>query len=58
MPWKFIEFNEDLAKDRDLEYTLDRFHLNSGDFSSLVTACEKEFIRCSNHLKGQEQKMR
>lgn len=58
MPWKFIEFNEDLAKDRDLEYTLDRFHLNSGEFSSLVTACEKEFIRCSNHLKGQEQKMR
>ena len=49
-------FNEDLAKDRDLDYAFSRFPLNPKNLHSLVFGAEKEMIRCSKSLSYNNEK--
>lgn len=50
MPWKMLQFNQDLLKDRDLDYAFSRFSLNPNDLRSLVDGTKKEIIRCVDNL--------
>lgn len=50
MTWKMLQFNQDLLKDRDLDYAFSRFSLNLNDIPSLVAGTKKEITRCVDNL--------
>lgn len=50
MTWKMLQFNQDLLKNRDLDYAFSRFSLNPNDIPSLVAGTKKEITRCVDNL--------
>lgn len=58
MTWKFIQFNEDLAQDRDLDYVIERFSSNSISIKDLVDGTEKEVSRCTKQIDNSNDKRR
>lgn len=58
MPWKFVQFNEDLARDRDLGYAFSRFSLEPVSIQKLVDGAEKEIDRCIHQISIPDTKRR
>lgn len=56
MPWKMLQFNEDLAEDRDLEYSFSRLGLKFDNLYCFVSDAFMEITRCSKNLNYSSKK--
>lgn len=56
MPWKWLQFNEDLIKDRDLDYAFSRFCVNPFRTDDFIHGAEKEVARCYHNLDSYLEK--